>query len=44
MVIYLFIGTLHDTIFFFRIRDRRVMLDACDVMKMCYHLIDKLVW
>jgi len=41
MAICLF-GTLHDAIFFFRIRDRHVMLDSCDVMKMCKHLIDKL--
>ena len=43
MTIYLFIGTLHDAIFFFRIRDCHVMLDTRDLMKMCKLLIYKLV-
>ena len=42
MEIYFVIGMRHDTIFFCRIRDHHVVLDACDVMKMCKHLIEKL--
>ena len=42
MAIYLFIGTLHDTIFFFRLRDCHMIFDTRDIMEMCQHLIDKL--